>query len=383
MIEWQALQALAENEPFGLFGLSGQTTTIIRTAHSILYGLYNWKGEGSELTSEEIDEIKAALDALFKEVSIPMLIGALFPYPGLNVPEGSLPCDGNEYAKIDYPELYEYLTGSDLIVDEETFITPFFPGQVVSMADEDHEPGDDFGEVSHTMTEGELVPHSHSESVVGTTVGTTGEIPALPPAGASGTTGTTGGGEPFPLYQPTRAYNWAIVSGRQYTASPSLIEATIFGFDTPSFGFGIDDSTPVMLGLRFRSSIEMTITHIKTWRRSDDGTGRIGYLWENDGTLLSSGDFGDELTTGWITAELDAPITIEPDTTYVCGAFFANGHFITTPSGMTVDIDNFPLTALADGLDGDNCVYAYASAGTFPTNTFLSSLYWLDVIGEY
>src|SRR5205814_2069276 len=38
-----------------------------------------------------------------------------------------------------------------------------------------------------------------------------------------------------------------------------------------------------------------------------------------------------------------------------------------------------PLHALADGVDGGNGVFTYSSSTTFPSNTFSSANYWVDV----
>ena len=39
-----------------------------------------------------------------------------------------------------------------------------------------------------------------------------------------------------------------------------------------------------------------------------------------------------------------------------------------------------PLHALDDGVDGGDGVYGYGSGNTFPTGSYLSSNYWVDVV---
>ena len=51
-----------------------------------------------------------------------------------------------------------------------------------------------------------------------------------------------------------------------------------------------------------------------------------------------------------------------------------NGYFATS------GVDNAPLHALADGVDGGNGVYVYGTGNTFPSNTYQSSNYWVDVV---
>ena len=44
-------------------------------------------------------------------------------------------------------------------------------------------------------------------------------------------------------------------------------------------------------------------------------------------------------------------------------------------------VDNAPLHALQDGIDGRNGVYRYGASG-FPTETYQGANYWVDVVFE-
>ena len=46
----------------------------------------------------------------------------------------------------------------------------------------------------------------------------------------------------------------------------------------------------------------------------------------------------------------------------------------------TSGVVNAPLQALADGVSGSDGVYAYGSTSTFPTNGYMASNYWVDVV---
>jgi microcystin-dependent protein len=67
--------------------------------------------------------------------------------------------------------------------------------------------GQNFGEEAHTMTLGELVPHTHSYNQLQV-------LGSGPAAGGSGTsnqgstTGSAGSGTPFNVMQPTFFINW-------------------------------------------------------------------------------------------------------------------------------------------------------------------------------
>src|SRR6185503_3596461 len=53
----------------------------------------------------------------------------------------------------------------------------------------------------------------------------------------------------------------------------------------------------------------------------------------------------------------------------VNSAYFASG-----------GVDNPPLHALANGVDGGNGVYSYGANGTYPSSTFNSENYWVDIV---
>ena len=68
-------------------------------------------------------------------------------------------------------------------------------------------------------------------------------------------------------------------------------------------------------------------------------------------------------------------------TTYVATYFAPVGHYSVDQSTfITTGIDNVPLHALANGVDGSNGMFAYSATSTFPTSTFSSSNYWVDVV---
>lgn len=152
---------------------------------------------------------------------------------------------------------------------------------------------------------------------------------------------------------------------------------TVFGDDDAAYANAIDDNSPVNLGMRFRASVDGFVTGIRIWRRDTDGTGQIGYLWTNGGSLLASAAF-PATGLGWIVAEFDTPVAIDADTTYVISEY-SPGHFVRTFGQMSSAISNPPLTLIADGTDGYSGTYAYGSAGTFPTNNGFAQNYWLDL----
>ena len=72
---------------------------------------------------------------------------------------------------------------------------------------------------------------------------------------------------------------------------------------------------------------------------------------------------------------------ITANTTYVASYFDPQGHYSADNNYFaTAGVDNAPLHALANGVDGANGVYHYGTTIAFPTSTYQSSNYWVDVV---
>ena len=75
------------------------------------------------------------------------------------------------------------------------------------------------------------------------------------------------------------------------------------------------------------------------------------------------------------------PVAIAANTTYVISYLAPNGHYSGPDDYFaTAGVDNPPLHALRNGVDGPNGVYMYSAASVFPTDTFQSEGYFVDVV---
>jgi hypothetical protein len=75
------------------------------------------------------------------------------------------------------------------------------------------------------------------------------------------------------------------------------------------------------------------------------------------------------------------PVSITAGTVYVASYFAPVGRYAGDGGYFaTTGVDNGPLHALKDGVSGGNGVYAYGSTSAFPSNTFNSANYWVDVV---
>jgi hypothetical protein len=129
------------------------------------------------------------------------------------------------------------------------------------------------------------------------------------------------------------------------------------------------------LGTKIQVTKTMKLTSIKFYKDTQETGTHVGRVWSSSGTLLGSATFSNESASGWQKATLSAPISLAANTTYTVSVGF-NTRFAMTTSGLSAALTVGPLTSVADGLNG---VYG-GSAGTFPTNSWSSSNYFVDAV---
>jgi hypothetical protein len=122
-------------------------------------------------------------------------------------------------------------------------------------------------------------------------------------------------------------------------------------------------------GIRFYKGVNNTGTH-------------IGHLWSNTGTLLATATFTGETASGWQQVNFSSPVAITANTVYVASYFSPSGDFALDRNYFaTTGVINPPLQALIDGGAGaGDGLYTYGTKSQFPSSTYLSSNYWVDVV---
>ena len=96
--------------------------------------------------------------------------------------------------------------------------------------------------------------------------------------------------------------------------------------------------------------------------------------------LLATANFSGESASGWQQVNF-SPVNITAGTHYVASYHTTTGHYAGDASYFTNrGFDNAPLHALQNGVDGGNGVYVYGNGTTFPSNSYKSSNYWVDVV---
>jgi hypothetical protein len=172
-------------------------------------------------------------------------------------------------------------------------------------------------------------------------------------------------------------FTWTFTTG---TGPQCPCSAFVPPNDTPA-NPSISDANAVELGVKFTSDVAGTITAIRFYKGANNTGQHVAHLWTASGQLLASGTFTNESPTGWQQATLVPAVAISANTVYVASYFAPNGNYATDNGYFAIaGVDTPPLHLLKDGVSGGNGVYAYGASGTFPTNTFNSTNYWVDVV---
>jgi len=144
---------------------------------------------------------------------------------------------------------------------------------------------------------------------------------------------------------------------------------------TPS----VNDPAAVELGVRFRSDFAGTISAIRFYKGSGNTGTHVGNLWTNTGTLLATATFSNETASGWQQVSFATPVAIAANTVYVASYHTTTGNYAGDGDYFENPYDNAPLHAPQDGTSGANGIYIYG-ASAFPTNTYQSTNYYVDVV---
>jgi hypothetical protein len=163
-------------------------------------------------------------------------------------------------------------------------------------------------------------------------------------------------------------------------ASPAVCPCSIFKNEQPVQTTADEDSQAVELGVRFRSDEDGYVTGLRFYKGAGNTGTHVGHLWSSDGNELAEATFTGESASGWQTVNLDTPVAITKDVTYVASYHAPAGHYAFDSQYFAAGKHSPPLHGLADGTDGANGVYRYGPSGSFPRDTYQSGNYWVDVL---
>jgi hypothetical protein len=158
------------------------------------------------------------------------------------------------------------------------------------------------------------------------------------------------------------------------TAASSAPTVSLLDGQTPA-GHATD-SDPIELGMAFVPSVDGEVTGVRFWKGPGNTGVHTGSLWSADGTRLATVTFVDETDSGWQTVRFGSPVAVTAGTTYVVSYYSPSGRFSYTGGYFADPRTSGPLTAPA----GSNGRYRYGSGGGFPTGSWNSTSYFVDVL---
>jgi hypothetical protein len=163
--------------------------------------------------------------------------------------------------------------------------------------------------------------------------------------------------------------------------SPAVCPCTIWSSGALPANIDSGSGPGVELGVKFRSDSSGTITGLRFYKSAGNTGTHIGNLWSSSGTLLATATFTSETASGWQQVSFSSPVAITANTVYVASYHTNVGHFSYNLNAFaSAGVDNSPLHALQNGVSGGNGVYMYGGTSAFPSNTYNSANYWVDVV---
>jgi hypothetical protein len=167
------------------------------------------------------------------------------------------------------------------------------------------------------------------------------------------------------------------------TVNPPAVGTTTFSLwnnaTTPTI-VDSGEAQAVEVGMKIRSDSDAFISGLKFYKSTANTGTHTASLWTTSGQLLATATFANETASGWQQVNFATPVAITAGTTYVASYHTTTGHYSSTQNYFTtLGVDSGLLHALANGVSGGNGVYLYG-AGGFPTQSFQSSNYWVDVV---
>jgi hypothetical protein len=168
-------------------------------------------------------------------------------------------------------------------------------------------------------------------------------------------------------------YTWSFTTG--------TFSSSVWGNSTTPGTLSANDAGSVDLGVKFKVDVAGSITGLRFYKGAGNTGTHIGNLWDANGTKLATATFANETASGWQQVNFTTPVAITAGTVYVASYLAPNGHYASDNLFFAnAGADNAPVHMLQNGVNGGNGVYVYSAGSAFPTQSYLSTNYWVDVV---
>lgn len=140
------------------------------------------------------------------------------------------------------------------------------------------------------------------------------------------------------------------------------------------------DTKAVELGLRFKAAKSGFVTGARFYKGPANKGKHTATLWNASGNALATAQFTNETQLGWQTVKFDKPVAVQANTVYVVSYFAPLGRYAYNDNYFSSTRTRGDLIAPSNSEAKGNGVYKYG--GGFPSESYRSTNYWVDVLFE-
>ena len=160
----------------------------------------------------------------------------------------------------------------------------------------------------------------------------------------------------------------------------SAFQSHVFATGSAPAAVETGDTTDYELGMRFQSNADGYISELRYFRTAADAgdtDARTLNLWTAAGVRIGQVTVTSASgASGWQVGTLTTPVAIDANATYVVSYGTTDNYAYTSGWFATAHASS---DGVVSGLTGNNGVFAAGGPGAFPTATYNSTNYWVDV----
>ena len=168
------------------------------------------------------------------------------------------------------------------------------------------------------------------------------------------------------------AVSWSFTTA---PAAPAFSTISIWPSTAKPTTVTDSDTGSVEIGVKFYSDVSGFITGLRFYKGITNTGTHVADLWTSSGTLLATATFTSETGSGWQQVNFTSPVAITAGTTYVASYHTNVGHYADDQNYFASQYNSGSLHVPVNG-----GVYAYGGAGSFPTQVWNASNYWVDIV---
>lgn len=154
------------------------------------------------------------------------------------------------------------------------------------------------------------------------------------------------------------------------TAALGATVDNLFGSTAPASHVDSDASS-VTVGVQVRAKMAGSVTAVRYYSVPDSTGEHLGGVFSQSGTRLAQASFGTGSSSGWRSVTLPTPVDVDAGQVFTVAVSHPQGHY-------PVD-DNFDWPLQSTAVTGLTGVYQYGDDLSFPTKTFRTSNYFVDL----